>query len=156
MLRLFCITAAILSRPAPVSTYFAESGTSLSLPRRLNCMNTRFHSSMYLAQPLLTRHLCPGTFFISHISGPRSICISLQGPQGPVSPISQKLSFLPQARTFSASIGVTLVHKFAASSSSGSLSAWSPAKTVAHNRSDSIPQTSVRSSQAHWIASALK
>jgi hypothetical protein len=54
----------------------------------LNWMKTRFQISMQRASPLLTSEppVSP--------AGVRSTWISEQGPQGPVSPIIQKLSFL--------------------------------------------------------------
>ena len=50
-------------------------------------------------------------------SGPRSRWISLHGPHGPVSPISQKLSLRPKKRMCSGSMSVCLRQKPAASSS---------------------------------------
>src|SRR3989339_1151401 len=114
-------------------------------------INTRFHNSINRAQPPFTVQLCPGTFCLSHRSGPRSICISLHGPQGPLAPISQKLSFLPNARTRSGLIVVNLVHSFSASISRGILSSVSPIKTVAQSRFGSIFQTPVKSFHAHSI-----
>lgn len=48
---------------------------------------------LYHQRVALIDQVRPGTALRS-ASSRRSICISLQGPQGPVSPISQKLSFL--------------------------------------------------------------
>ena len=123
---------------------------------RLYWIKTRFQNSINLAQPPLTQHLWPWTFFLSQRSGPRSICISLQGPQGPVSPISQKLSFLPKARTRSRYYRRHLRPKFCGLIVSRQTVFLSPAKTVAHSLSGSISQTFVKSSQAHSMASALK
>ncbi len=50
-------------------------------------------------------------------SGVRSMWISEQGPQGPVSPISQKLSFRPNRSTREGWMSVTFGHNVAASSS---------------------------------------
>ena len=76
----------------PVSMTLAGSGSSEPSALRLYCMNTRFHISMTSGLSLLTSD-APLTFFLSS-SLLRSMCISEQGPQGPVSPISQKLSCL--------------------------------------------------------------
>ena len=82
--------------------------------------------------------------------------ISEQGPQGPVSPISQKLSLRPKRSTWEGSTSVASRQIRSASSSAGRPSASSPPKTVTHSRSLGSFQTPVRSSQAHGIASALK
>ena len=119
-------------------------------------MNTRFHSSMKRSLPALTpiSRLAPS---VGSLPGPpRSMWISVQGPQGPVSPISQKLSRRSKRRTWLGSTSVSSSHRRSASSSAGSPSASSPPKTVTHKRSFGRPQTSVRSSQAHGMASALK
>ena len=55
-------------------------------------MKTRFHISMTWGCPVLTRW-CPGSVLRSLLLR-RSMWSSEQGPQGPVAPISQKLSFL--------------------------------------------------------------
>ncbi len=97
------------------------------------------------------------------LSGVRSMWISEHGPHGPVSPIIQKLSFLPKRCTCDGSMSVTSVHRLAASSSGSNRTAdavplasmVSPPKTVACRRDLSRPQTLVSSSHAHWIASRL-
>ena len=74
--------------------------------------------------------------------------ISLHGPQGPVSPMAQKLSFSPQRRTRSGGNPDSRTQRSAASSSSRN--------TVAKRFAGGNPQTPVTSSQADSIASALK
>ena len=73
----------------PVSTFLAGNGVNVPSGLALNCMNTRFQISMHRASPLFTR--LP---LVSPV-GVRSTWISEHGPHGPVSPIIQKLSFLP-------------------------------------------------------------
>jgi hypothetical protein len=75
------------SKPMPVSTCLAGRGVSLPSGPRLNWINTRFQISITRASSALTRSP-------PFLSGVRSMWISLHGPQGPLSPISQKLSFL--------------------------------------------------------------
>ena len=93
----------------------------------------------------------------SESAGPRSMWISVQGPQGPVSPISQKLSLRPKRRMW---LGVDVGHlapeRRSASSSAARPSAASPSKTVTHRRSLGSPQTSVRSSHAQRDGLALE
>ena len=74
------------SNPAPVSIPGLGSGTSSPEGWRSSVWKTRFHNSTYRSSPPPT-----GPPPIPH-SGPRSKWISEHGPQGPVSPISQKLS----------------------------------------------------------------
>ena len=45
-----CITAAIRSRPIPVSMFLFGSGASMPPSRRSNCVNTRFQISTYCRQ----------------------------------------------------------------------------------------------------------
>lgn len=66
----------------------------------LNWINTRFQISSTLGSSMLTR--CEAS-----LPPMRSQWISLQGPQGPVSPISQKLSFMLPGRIRSSA---TLTH----------------------------------------------
>ena len=80
---------ATLSSPMPVSIFLLLSGSNVPSGRALNCMNTRFQISMQRGEPALTSAPPVSPF------GVRSMWISEQGPQGPVSPIIQKLSFLP-------------------------------------------------------------
>ena len=77
------------SKPMPVSTCFAGSGENVPSGFALNWMKTRFQISMQRASPLLTSEPLVSP------PGVRSTWISEHGPHGPVSPIIQKLSFLP-------------------------------------------------------------
>ena len=74
------------------------------------------------------------------------MCTSLQGPQGPTSPISQKLSFLPKRSTRSGGSGVSSSQSFSASVSAGTPSAALPLNTVTWRRSGGRPHTSTSSS----------
>ena len=159
-------------RTIPVSTHGAGSLDSEPSRSRLNCMNTRFHTSRTfgsgtptgypftvspsfapLTQPSLTRCAASRSVFPSSSYPIRSKWISEHGPHGPVSPISQKLSFLLPRRMRSS--GTNLSHSWCASSSGSSPDAGSPSKYVTYSRSAGILYTSVRSSHAHAIASAL-
>ncbi|OQC26079.1 MAG: hypothetical protein BWX71_01585 [Deltaproteobacteria bacterium ADurb.Bin072] len=83
------------SRPIPVSMLGAGSGVRVPAESRLNCMNTRFQISRYRSQshsPALHSGLPHPTV------GPWSRMISEHGPQGPVSPMAQKLSLSPSLR----------------------------------------------------------
>ena len=67
------------------------SGASFSL--RSNCMKTRFQISSQRSQSHATPwHLRPAASSAQGMSSPWWKWISEQGPQGPVSPIAQKLS----------------------------------------------------------------
>jgi hypothetical protein len=77
---------------------------------------------------------------------------TVQGPQGPVAPISQKLSLAPKGSTRLA--GKYWSHKSLASASTGVTSF--PAKYVAYNRSGFNPKLTVRQFHAISIASFLK
>ena len=79
------------SKPMPVSTCFAASGFRLPSGCALYWMKTRFQISITRGSSWLTS-AAPGTSARS-ASGRRSMWISEHGPQGPVSPIIQKLSF---------------------------------------------------------------
>jgi hypothetical protein len=83
-----CTMPLTRSKPMPVSTCWAGSGLKEPSGLALNWMKTRFQISMHSAEPLLTSE--------PRVSPPgvRSTWISEHGPQGPVSPIIQKLSFL--------------------------------------------------------------
>ena len=136
----FCRTLTTRSNPIPVSTCFCGRSCSLPFSSRLYWIKTRFHSSITSSIPALTS---------SALQPPsvRSMCISEHGPQGPVSPISQKLSFSSNFNTCDGSISVSDFHRLYASSSS--------LYTVAHNLALGIFQTSVNNSQAQLIASFL-
>ena len=73
--------------------------------------------------------------------------ISEHGPHGPVSPISQKLSFSPNRRIWSGAMSVCARHQSSASSS--------VVYTVAHSAGLGSFHTSVSNSQAQAIASFL-
>ena len=100
---------------------------------RLYWIKTRFQISITCGCPLFTSS-CPGIFFLSS-SSLISTWISEHGPHGPVSPISQKLSFFDPSRIrFSGSKALfpsdhklhdRVLHN----------SASSPSKIVAYNRS---------------------
>ena len=114
------------SKPIPVSTCVAGSGTKDLSAFLSNCMNTLFQISTTCGWSLFTSSL-PGFKAIS-ASSRKSIWISEQGPQGPTSPISQKLSFLLPNIILSSppKIPFQISH---ASWSKGTLSAASPPKT---------------------------
>ena len=99
----------------PVSTCFAGSSESLPPASRLYWMKTRFQISMKRAQPPFTSQRC-ATSCLSQAAGPRSMWISEHGPQGPVSPISQKFSSSKRL-TRSRPMSVTSSQSAAASSS---------------------------------------
>ena len=93
---------------------------------RLNWMNTIFQISITCGMIGIDQDF-PILNFSFFESGRKSICISVQGPQGPVSPISQKLSFLlPSESGLAVSISSILI---CSSSSVGRFSAGSPPKT---------------------------
>ena len=75
----------------PVSTCFAARGENVPSAFALNWMKTWFQISMQRDEPEFTSAR-PAA---SSSEGRRFRFISEQGPQGPVSPIIQKLSFLP-------------------------------------------------------------
>jgi len=81
---------ATRSKPMPVSTCFAASGENVPSAFALNWMKTWFQISMQRGEPEFTSWR-PAA---SSLSGRRLKWISEHGPQGPVSPIIQKLSFL--------------------------------------------------------------
>ena len=104
------MTATTRSKPMPVSTHLAGSSSRVPSDLRLYCMKTLFQISMTWGVPAL---------IMSGVQplGVRSKWISEQGPQGPVSPISQKLSFSPKRRMWLGSTSVTVFQMFSASSS---------------------------------------
>src|ERR1700740_2075325 len=112
----------------PVSTCREGSGSSEPSFSRLNWLNTLFQISITCGSSPLTSVL-PGTFFLAS-SLRQSTCISVQGPQGPVSPISQKLSFFPNERILSSPR--YFFHSAAASSSLGVPSFVSPPNMVTY------------------------
>ena len=85
----FCKTEAILSKPNPVSIFCFGKGVNEPSSSRLYCINTKFHNSRYLSSTPTP----PPSF--DAFSSPKSMYISEQGPQGPVGPTFQKLSFSP-------------------------------------------------------------
>ena len=85
------------SKPMPVSTCCAGSGVNVPSGLALYWMKTLFQISMQRASEPLTS-VAPSACSSGEVSrgpGRRSTWISVHGPQGPVSPIIQKLSFLP-------------------------------------------------------------
>ena len=137
-----CTTGRTRSRPIPVSMFLRGSSLRVPSASRLYCMKTRFQISTKRASPP-----CFGPPS-SPYDAPRSMKISESGPQGPVSPIVQKLSSSPMRWMRSGRTPTLSIHSCSASSS--------PSCTVIQRRSPSRPKTSVSSSQAIGIASALK
>ena len=119
-------------------------------------MNTRFQSSMKRSLPALTPISGFAPSAGSESGPPRSMWISVHGPHGPVSPISQKLSHFDARSTRSGETPAFSIQMRSASSSAPRPSSASPSKTVTHRRSAGRPQTFVSSSQAQVIASSLK
>ena len=84
----FCMMPVTRSKPMPVSTCLAGRGEKVPSGLALNWMKTRFQISMQRASPLLTSDAFG-------VAGGSQVNMNfLHGPQGPVSPIIQKLSFL--------------------------------------------------------------
>ena len=88
--------------------------------------------------------------------------ISEQGPQGPVSPITQKLSVAEKRKTRSGAAPAS-AHSRSASSSAGTSTMLPsaalklpPSNTVNQSRSTGRASSLVRNSQAKAIASRLK
>ena len=147
-----CSAMAKRSRPIPVSTCLDGSGSRLPSALRLNSIKTLFQISMTCGWSAFTNAL-PSP--LARSSGLRkSTWISVQGPQGPVSPISQKLSFL-EARMMR-SVSMYFCQIAMLSWSCGTPSLASPSKTVTYSCSLGMRYTSVSSSQAQPMASALK
>ena len=116
---------------------------------RLNCMKTRFQISSQRSQSQAgPRHVRPAWTDGHGKWSPWWKWTSEHGPQGPVSPMAQKLSFSPRRRMRSSLMPATFFHSANASSSS--------VKTVALSRSFGSPSSPVRSSQQKATASALK
>ncbi len=110
-----CRTAATRSSPIPVSMEGFGNGVIAPDSSRLNCMNTRFHSSRKRSQSQPTAQSGRS----QPCSGPRSMWISEQGPQGPVSPMAQKLSASPRRTILPA--GKSLISCQSRNASSSSL-----------------------------------
>jgi hypothetical protein len=121
-------------------------------------MKTWFQISMQRAEPALTSRR-PSA---SSSEASRLTLISEQGPQGPVSPIIQKLSFLPpRTMWISGSSPACLKMPVQMSNASWSKTEGSPfavsgAYTVANIRRAGTPQTFVTSSQPQPSDSFLK
>ncbi len=145
MLYTFCITVAILSSPIPVSILGFGRGVSLPVLSLSYCMKTRFHNSLHLSQ---SHFPIPHSGASHRSSSPLSMKISLQGPQGPISPMLQKLSFSPNLTILSAGIPVISCHSLKASLSSLYI--------VTHSLSLGRLNSSVKNSHANSIASFLK
>ena len=124
-----------------MSTLGLGRGSRVPSSRRLYCMKTRFQSSNQRSQ---SQAPMAQTGASHRCSSPRSKTISLQGPQGPVSPISQKLSFRPSPTIRSGGRPAISCQSSKASRSSSSPSR----KIVTQSRSFGSSKTSVRSSQA--------
>ena len=137
-------TAAILSRPMPVSMHGSGSGLILPVSSLKNCIKTRFHISRKRSQS----HPTLQSWRLQPTSSPWSMSISEHGPHGPVSPMAQKLSSSSRRTTLSGEMPVSLGHSSAASSSSR--------KTVTHSFSLGRPSLSTKNSQANSMASFLK
>ena len=86
-----CTRVRIRSSPAPVSMEGRGSGVRVPSAAWSNCMKTRFQNSMKRSPAGSASGPPSGPY-----SAPRSMCSSEQGPQGPVSPICQKLSASPR------------------------------------------------------------
>ena len=113
----------------PVSMLRAGSGSRWPSAMRWYCMNTRFQISITCGSDWFTRSR-PGMPEAAFSSAVRmSMWISEQGPQGPVSPISQKLSCLLPRRMWSS--GRYLRQACCASVSSVVPSSAAPSNTVA-------------------------
>ena len=137
------------SSPMPVSMDGRGSGVMVPLASRLNCMNTRFQISSHRSQSHAgPRQARPAASSAQGMSSPWWKWTSEDGPQGPVSPMAQKLSFSPRRRMRSSENPATRFQRSNASSSS--------VKTVAMRRARSTPRSLVRNSQAKAMASALK
>ena len=112
-------TAHSRSSPMPVSTDGLGSGRRSSCRRTCsNCMNTRFQISTQRSQSQAGPwHLRPAASSAQGMSSPWWKWISLHGPQGPVSPIAQKLSLSPSEMTRSSPTPATFCQSARASSS---------------------------------------
>ncbi len=81
----------------PVSMQGAGRGLSVPVASRSYCMNTRFQISSQRSHSHSTpRHCRPAASSAQGSASPWWKWISEQGPQGPVSPMAQKLSLAPE------------------------------------------------------------
>ena len=149
---------ATRSNPIPVSTCLAASGEKVPSAFALNWMKTWFQISMQRGEPALTSFR-PSA---SPSEARRLTLISEQGPQGPVSPIIQKLSFF-EPRTMWVSGSRPAFLKMPAQMSCASLSnsegspfSLSGEYTVAKILFGGTPHTLVTSSQPQARDSFLK
>ena len=131
------------SRPAPVSIDGRGSGVRVPSGAWSNCMKTRFQNSMKRSPAGSASGPPSGPY-----SAPRSMCSSEHGPQGPVSPICQKLSASP--RRWMRSMGTPTASCQISSASSSEVC------TVIQRRSPSNPRSSVTYSHAQGMAFSLK
>ncbi|MNE72649.1 hypothetical protein D3C80_1686080 [compost metagenome] len=122
------------SNPIPVSTCCAGNFSSEPSALRLNSMKTLFQISTTCGWSLFTK-LFPETWAFSS-AVLKSTWISEQGPHGPWSPISQKLSFLFPKMIRSSSINVFQISQ--ASWSNGTFSDGFPSKTETYRFSFGI------------------
>ena len=114
------MTWQIRSSPMPVSTCWAGSSVSLPVASRLYWMKTLFQISITRGSSPLTGARRPAARSASiSACGLRSTLISVHGPHGPVSPISQKLSLAPKKWTWSSGRPATSFQMAAASVSRG-------------------------------------
>ena len=101
------------SRPMPVSIEGRGSGRRSPGATWSYCMKTRFQNSRKRSPSSSAEPGGPPA-----IPAPRSMKISEQGPQGPVSPICQKLSEVPMRMILSSGKPAIRFQSEAASSSS--------------------------------------
>src|SRR5512138_103752 len=119
-------------------------------------MKTRFQISSQRSQSQATpSHFRPAFSSAQGMSSPWKKWISEHGPHGPVSPIAQKLSFIPSLKIRSGGTPSPF-QKSKASWSHGRPP--SPLKTVVASRSTGSPSHfgEVTNSHAHLTASFLK
>ena len=127
----------------PVSIPVCCKGLSVPSAWRSNCMNTLFHTSKKRSHPQGTLQ----SALPQPNPGPRSKNISVHGPQGPTSPICQKLSS-PSLKILCS--GTPISSRQIANASS------SEKCTETESFSLSKPMSCVKKFQAKGIASFLK
>ena len=143
LLVLPCRTVDILSRPIPVSIDGFGRDSLFLFESCKYCIKTRFH---------ISTNLSPSSFFEPggppSTESPWSKKISEHGPQGPSSPIDQKLSSVEILIILLSENPETFFHISSASVSS--------LNTVRSNLLDGISNSFTNKSQASFIASSLK
>lgn len=111
------------------------------------CIKTIFHNSIRSAYPLFTR----AASLVDRLK--KSTCISVQGPQGPDIPISQKLSCISNGRILHS--GRPSLNQISLHSRSGAMfKSLLPPKYVTYRYSLGIPYTFVKRFQAYEQASS--